>query len=213
VRQKVELIEIAVWLILAGFGLLTAVLASGCANPNADKGWLSRQNHQWNYRYHPLTVKWDRKLFEYQNDSVELAMDMYPCEMLQEHESDDNPDIMLQVSMGQPICNDPLDRADDRYSDHPDGAAQAYAVPCPGWCEIYLRGDTLGLAPELVYVVAAHEFGHCVGLTHDEAMPGFWQSIMYPDPSGVSDALEKGRPLPRLTDADTERLEGRYCPR
>jgi len=93
VRQKVELIEIAVWLILAGFGLLTAVLASGCANPNADKGWLSRQNHQWNYRYHPLTVKWDRKLFEYQNDSVELALEMYPCEMLQEHEGDENPPI------------------------------------------------------------------------------------------------------------------------
>ena len=208
-----DLIEIALWLIIAGVGLLTIVAAMGCSPPGADRGWLVRQNHQWNYRWHPLSVQWDRKLFEYQNDSVDKALEMFPCDMLQEHDGDENPDITIQLSTGQPICGDPMDPALDRYKDDEKGekGAQAYAVPCPGWCEIYLRGDTLGHRPEIVYVVTAHELGHCVGLAHDQAMPGFWQSIMYPDTAGVQDSLENGKPLPRLTADDEDRLESRYC--
>jgi len=208
VKQKVELIEIAVWLLLAGFGLLTAVLASGCQLPNGpDRGWLTNQQHHWNYRWTPLHVNWSRINLDYHEDSARLAMEHFPCDMFKEWNGEDNPDVEVYWADGS------HERCNEFEFVHEDPKAQAFVYHCKGFAEIYLSGSTLALDTTKSYLVFAHELGHVAGLMHDGSIPGFCPSIMEPSPAAHSKALEEGRCLPGLTYSDRDMLESRYCPR
>lgn len=204
-RETISLLHWVLWLNLVALALLACLFFVGCGPLPNDRGWLTNQQHHWNYRWTPLTVKWDREEFDDHNASMELAMEHFPCDMFQEHTGDQNPDVEVFDADGshERCGNGPfVYNRDD---------AQAFVIHCSGFAEIYLAGSTYALNTTQSYLVFTHELGHVAGLEHDGIVPGFCPSIMYPNTMAHSKALEEGRCVPMLTPDDRDRLESRYC--
>jgi hypothetical protein len=200
--------ELLQWLLLFNLSILALVIISffmGCAGQ--DNLWLPQRNTRWNSKWHPLLVEWDRKQFDKHNPSVEMAMDMFPCEMLQEYDgTNPDPDITVELINGE-------QRRCGEYGmvEELEGA-QGFANFCGDTAEVWLNANTVGLSTTQTYLIIAHELGHTVGLAHDGPTGGFCPSIMRPNPMVHTQAIVEGRCLPTLTVQDFRALEQKFCP-
>jgi len=196
-------LTVLAWILAAlALGAVVSFFLVGC---DSSAHWMPT-GLKWTYRDQPLLVQWDHAEFEEHNQSMEYAMDLFPCSMLQPAQAGETPDITVEVATDQRNCVGEYVEIDQKHL--------AHALPCrkQQTCEIYLDGSVLGRNITETYLLFAHELGHCIGLSHNNET-GSYASIMHSTVVGFAGNLELGKLLPTFTRTEEALIKQRYCRR